>query len=68
MSLWTCIARCSTCDKILNTAEHVPEDSKSMVTVTAPVMALCDVREHNSMSDLNLRVKLEWKEETPNVR
>jgi hypothetical protein len=63
MSLWTCIARCSTCDKELNRAEHVPENKKSQVSLTAPVMAVCDIKEHNTFSDLNLRVKLEWVEE-----
>lgn len=62
--LWTAVAKCSTCKKELNRAEHVPESQKTKVIISAPLMAVCDVRDHNTTSDLNLRVDLEWIEET----
>lgn len=65
-TLWTCIARCSICERELNRAEHVPESKKSKVAMSAPLAAICPVREHNTFSDLNLRTELEWvREDTP---
>lgn len=63
MKTFTGIARCSTCGKELNRAEGVPDVKRVMVEMTAPLMAICDVREHNTFSDLNLRVQVEWIEE-----
>ena len=63
MKIYTCIARCSTCKKELNRAENVPEDQKSKVIISAPLIAVCDDKSHNTMSDLNLRIELEWLEQ-----
>lgn len=63
MKIYTCTARCSTCKKELNRAENVPEAQKAKVTISAPLMAVCDVKSHNTFSDLNLRVDLEWLEQ-----
>jgi hypothetical protein len=61
--LWTTIARCGVCGKELNRAEHVPESERTMVTLAAPFVALCDVPAHNTFSDLNWKVRLEWVDE-----
>jgi hypothetical protein len=66
MTLWTCIARCQVCGKELNRAEHVPDGERGMVGLGAPLVAICEVREHNTYSDCNLGVQLEWIEEEPN--
>ena len=60
MPLWTCIARCQVCGKELNKATHVPENERAHVTISAPLVAICDVREHNTLSDCNIGVRLEW--------
>lgn len=60
---WTCIARCGICWKELNRATRVPDGERSRVAISAALMAICDVREHNTFSDCNLRVDLEWFEE-----
>ena len=65
-TLWTAIARCRVCGKEINRAEHVPESEKTRVGVAAPMMALCDVRHHNTGSDFNLAFDLEWMPESPN--
>ena len=65
MSLWTGIATCRTCGAELNRAEHVPTTDKGRVTIAAPLMAICKVRGHNTFSDCNIGVVLEWVEETP---
>lgn len=59
-TLWTCVARCATCHKELNRAEHVPAAKKEMVALGAPMVALCSEPAHNTASDLNLRVSTEW--------
>lgn len=61
--LWRLIARCGQCKKILNMARNVPESEKSKVEMQGPLMAICDVKAHNSMSDLNLGVQLIWERE-----
>lgn len=63
MSKWTCIAKCGKCGKELNRAEHVPAENKTQIMIGAPLIALCDEETHNTFSDLNLAVKLEWIEE-----
>jgi hypothetical protein len=63
MKLYTCVAFCRTCGKELNRAEHVPEDKRTRVAMAAPMVALCDVRDHNSLPDLNLGVVLVWTDE-----
>lgn len=60
---WTCIATCGDCGQELNRAEHVPESSKLMVGLSAPLVCICDNPKHNTFSDCNLRVELEWIEE-----
>lgn len=67
-ALWTCIARCKICHKELNRAEHVPEHDKTRVIISAPLMAICDERNHNTLSDCNIGVELEWIMETPNTK
>ncbi len=63
---FTCIARCGTCKAELNRATGVPEADKGQVTLSAPLMAICKQRSHNSLSDVNWNVKLEWIEEPEN--
>jgi len=60
--LYNATAKCGVCDKVLNTAENVPESQKSKVSFSAPMMSICEVKEHNTFPDLNLKVKIEWKE------
>jgi hypothetical protein len=62
--LWTCVARCQVCKKELNRATHVPEREKGRVCISAPMVAICEVKEHNTLSDCNIGVVLEWIEET----
>ena len=64
-ALWTCIARCGDCRRELNRAEHVPESQRTLVALGAPMVALCQNPEHNTLSDLNLRVQLDWFKEGP---
>ena len=63
MKLYTCIAFCRTCGKELNRAEHVPENMRTRVAMSAPMVAICDMPAHNSLPDLNLRVVLTWMDE-----
>jgi len=65
-TLWTLIARCQVCGKELNRATHVPERERGRVIIAAPLMAICDVRSHNTLSDCNIGVDLEWVSESPN--
>lgn len=59
--MWTGIARCKVCKKELNRAENVPESEKQKVIMTAPLMAVCDVKAHNAgFSDVNFGVEIEW--------
>lgn len=64
MSLWTAIATCEECGRELNRAEHVPEPEKGRVALSAPLVCICPEKHHNTLSDLNLRVRLEWVEES----
>jgi hypothetical protein len=64
MKTFTCIAKCGTCGSVMNTAHGVPEEDKGQVTMSAPMVAFCEVRSHNSLSDVNWNLKLEWVEET----
>lgn len=61
MTLWRCVARCQVCKKVLNTADHVPENEKTRIELTAPLMAVCDVRGHSTFSDCNFAPILEWE-------
>lgn len=61
--LWTCIARCQVCKKELNRALHVPEHAKTQVIISSPLVAICPEKHHNTMSDCNIGVDLEWVEE-----
>lgn len=63
MPLWTCISRCRDCGQELNRATGVPETERTRVALAAPLIALCDNPRHNTLSDLNLRVQLEWVQE-----
>lgn len=62
--LWTCIATCQVCGREVNRAEHVPESEKSLVAVSAPLMGICPVRGHNTLSDCNIGVNLQWLPES----
>lgn len=62
-TLWTCVARCQVCGKELNRAVGVPEDEKTKVIVSAPLVAICGERHHNTLSDCNIGVDLEWIEQ-----
>src|SRR5881392_2288889 len=66
-TLWTLIARCQVCGEELNRATHVPESERSRVVIAAPLMAICDVRSHNTLTDCNIGVDLEWVSESPNI-
>ena len=61
--LYTCIASCQICGTELNRAEHVPEHDTNKVSLKAPFVAICKVKHHNTFSDCNIGVKLEWMEE-----
>lgn len=61
--LWKATAKCQVCDAVLNTALHVPEHEKGGVGMSAPLVAICDVKDHNTLSDCNIGVKIEWEEE-----
>jgi hypothetical protein len=61
--LWTCIAKCQVCKKELNRALHVPEHAKVRVCLSAPLVSICDKKQHNTLSDCNIGVELEWVEE-----
>lgn len=60
---FTCTAKCGTCGAVMNTAHGVPEEAKGQVTMSAPMVAFCEVAAHNSLSDVNWNLKLEWTEE-----
>lgn len=62
MTLWTAILTCPDCGQEINRAEHVPDRERAKVSLSAAFM-LCPVREHNTLSDLNLRGVLTWTEE-----
>lgn len=66
--LYTAIARCRTCKAELNRAEHVPENKRSQVTLSAPMMAFCEELGHNTLGDLNLNMTLEWVEESADAK
>ena len=61
---FTCVAKCGTCGSVMNTAHGVPEEAKGQVTMSAPMVAFCEVSGHNSLSDVNWNLKLEWTEDT----
>ena len=60
---WTYITRCCACGVELNRAERVPEEARTRVELSAPLVSLCDVRAHNSLSDVNWRYIGEWRPE-----
>jgi hypothetical protein len=64
--LLTCIATCEVCGQEIGRAEHVPERQKSIVMMSAPLNCFCPIEEHNTYSDCNIGVQLEWKEEASN--
>ncbi len=51
MKTYTCIATCRTCGQELNRAVGVPEDERLKVSLGAPLVALCLVRDHNTLPD-----------------
>jgi len=61
--LFTAIATCKICGLELNRATHVPEGRELQIITSAPLVAICPVRGHNSFSDCNIGAKLEWFEE-----
>lgn len=60
--LWTCVARCQVCGRELNRACGVPESAKASVAIGAPLNCICPVKGHNTLSDCNIGVELEWIE------
>lgn len=64
---YTCIATCKTCGYELNRATGVPESKRSMVGLSAPLMALGCPKGHDSLSDLNYHFKLHWEQEDNNA-
>jgi hypothetical protein len=60
MAVWTCIARCRVCGKEVNRAEHVPEHMRTHVALTGPLLSFCDEEHHNTLSDCNIGIELEW--------
>lgn len=64
--LWTLIATCQVCGRELNRATQVPENERTFVAIAAPLMAICPDRSHNTLSDCNIGVKLEWVREAEN--
>jgi hypothetical protein len=66
--LWKATLRCRECGTVLNTAEHVPEDRKVRVAMTAPFnCGRCPKGCRPTFSDLNLKTTLDWEEEPPEV-
>lgn len=63
--LFTCIVTCKVCGAELNRATGVPDDDRTQIIISAPLMAICKVRDHNTFSDCNIGAKLDWFEETP---
>src|SRR5207249_176703 len=63
MKTYSVTARCQVCKEVLNTATGIPEDERTRIIMSAPLMAICKVKAHNTLSDCNIGVKLEWKEE-----
>lgn len=59
--LYNAVAKCGECGKVLNTAENVPENKRGLVGMSACFFT-CPERHHNTFSDLNLRVEVEWTE------
>ncbi len=64
MDLWKAILKCADCGHVLNTAEHVPEDEKARVGLTAGFNAgSCPNGCRATFSDLNINTNLEWAKE-----
>jgi heterodisulfide reductase subunit B len=62
--LWKAILKCRDCGHILNTAEHVPETNKGVVSFTAAFNAgRCPNGCRSTFSDLNLNTELVWERE-----
>jgi hypothetical protein len=61
--LWKATAKCQVCGKVLNTAVDVPESKKKNVELTAPLMAVCDVKGHSTFSDCNFAPVIEWEQQ-----
>ena len=57
---WTAIARCGTCGEEINRAEHVPTEDKARVGLASPLVGFCPTRSHNTLSDINFNVRVEW--------
>lgn len=51
------------CKRELNRAVHVPGWDKMRVAIAAPLVAICEIRSHNTYSDCNIGVELEWVRE-----
>ena len=62
-TFWTCIARCRVCKSELNRAVHVPELKKFKIELSAPLVSICKEKNHNTFSDCNIGVDLEWIKE-----
>jgi hypothetical protein len=58
--LFTAIAKCGTCNKIIGQAENVTEDEKFSTERAAPLNCFCEDKEHNSLSDVNWNLNIEW--------
>lgn len=58
--LWTYIIRCKDCHRELNRAEHVPDERKTQVAISAVFAGRCEIDAHNTASDYNLHHYGEW--------
>ena len=58
--LWTYVVKCKDCGREINRAEHVPEEKKTQVAISASLMCFCPERSHNTGSDFNLHFDGEW--------
>ena len=62
--LWTAILKCRDCGTELNRAEHVPEEKKAQVDISAALMAgKCPKGCRATFSDCNINTTIDWKEE-----
>jgi hypothetical protein len=59
--LWTCVVRCAVCGAELRRATHVPTVARPAMERSAPYIAFCAVREHNTRTGPTLR--FDWIEE-----
>jgi len=63
-NLYTCIVKCKVCGAELDRAMNVPDEHRMPVNASAPISGRCKQESHNSGSDLNFAIVLEWYRET----